>query len=83
MASFFIRARPQNLPPFLLDLAEKTETTILPHHSFPPPIHNAQEHSLVHGKAPLPSSQRFLNPHPDRLFPQNKKGPENVPDLFT
>ena len=21
--------------------------------------------------------------HPDRLFPQNKKGPENVPDLFT
>jgi hypothetical protein len=61
---------------------EKTETTILPHHSFPPSIHNAQEHSLDAWESP-PAFLTAFSESSTQIVPQNKKGPENVPDLFT
>ena len=52
MASFFIRARPQSLPPFLLDFAKKQSHDTCPRHSFPRPFKCSGTLSVCMGKPP-------------------------------
>lgn len=75
MASFFIRARPQNLPPFLLDLAKKQRPRYCPTTVFLRPFIMLRNILWMHGKAPLPSSRRFLNPPPRSSLSSKQKRP--------
>lgn len=52
MASFFIRARPQNLPPFLLDLAKKQRPRYCPTTVFLRPFIMLRNILWMHGKVP-------------------------------